>query len=176
MSTDREMRAVSGRSEALIAELEATPDAAVRNRIAELVRLLLQLHGEALARMTQALQDPGFAADQASERFAADPVVASVLMLHDLHPHDLRTRIERALDLLRASLGVQASLALVAISDEIVRIRLDLPPGGCGMPPERIRSTVEAAIRDAAPDLREIEVEAASRDRAAPSLIQLTRR
>ena len=97
-------------------------------------------------------------------------------MLHDLHPHDIRTRIERTLDLLRASLGVQAGLTLVAVSDEIVRIRIDLPPGGCGMPAERIRSTVEAAIRDAAPDLREIEVAVASRDLAASSLIQLTRR
>jgi hypothetical protein len=176
MTADRDMRAASERIETLIAELERVQDVAVRNRIEELVRLLMQLHGEALARITGALQDPGFQAGQAVERFSADPVVASVLMLHDLHPHDVRTRVERALDLLRASLGPQAGLTLVGISDETVRVRIDMAPGGCGTPAERIRTTVDAAIRDAAPDVRDVEVEAVSRPSAPPSFIQLTRR
>jgi hypothetical protein len=176
MSTDREMRAVSGRIEALIAELERVQDVAVRERIEELVRLLMQLHGEALARITGVLQNQGFEAGQAIERFSADPVVASVLMLHDLHPHDVPTRIERALDLLRASLGPHAGLTLLEATEETVRVRIDVAPGGCGTPAERVRATVDAAIRDAAPDVREVEVEAAASRETAPSLIQLTRR
>jgi hypothetical protein len=172
MSTDYEMRAVSRRIEALVAELEAVPDLAARSRIEELIRLLMLLHGESLSRMLAMIVTPDFVAEQAVERFAADPVVASVLMLHDLHPHDVRTRIERALDLLRSGLGTQVELTLLVASAETVRVRIDAAPEGYGAPLEAIRATVDAAIRDAAPDVGDIEVEAAIR----PTLIQLTRR
>ena len=175
MSTDREMRAVSGRIEALIAELEAVQDEAVRSRVEELARLLMHLHGEGLTRMLALLREPGLDDGRAVERFAADPVVASVLMLHDLHPHDVQTRIERALDLLRPSLGTQVDLTLLAVSDGIVRVRIGVAASGCGIPVDAIRTAVDAAVRDAAPDAREIEVQAVTRA-PAPSLIQLTRR
>ena len=175
MSSDREMRAVSGRIEALVAELETLQDLSVRSRIEELVRLLMQLHGEGLARLLAVLQDPEFDAGHALERFAADPVVASVLMLHDLHPHDVRTRIERALDLVRANLPDKVDVNLLGVSDGIVRLRIEAAADGCGPPVETIRAIVDAAIRDAAPDVLEVEVEAAVRPSTQP-LIQLTRR
>ena len=175
MSSDGEMRAVSGRIEALVAELETLENVSVRSRVEELVRLLLHLHGEGLARMLAVLQEPNFDAGHAVERLAADPVVASVLMLHDLHPHDIRTRIERALDLVRPNLPHGVDVTLVEVSDRIVRLRIVAAAGGCGTPIETIRATVDTAIRDAAPDVREVEVEAAVRAPAVP-LIQLTRR
>jgi hypothetical protein len=175
MSSDREMRAVSGRIEALVAGLETLEDASVRSRVEELVRLLMQLHGEGLTRMLALLQHPDVAAGRAVERFAADPVVATVLMLHDLHPDDVRTRIERALDLVRANLPHGIEVVLLEVSDRIVRLRVDAAPGGCGTPVETIRATIDAAIRDAAPDVREVAVEAVVRAPAVP-LIQLTRR
>jgi hypothetical protein len=175
MSSDREMRAVSGRIEALVAELETLEDLSVRSRVEELVRLLMQLHGEGLARMLALWRQPDFDSNSAVERFAADPVVASVLMLHDLHPHDVRTRIERALDLVRANLPRGTDVTLLEISDRIVRLRMDAAAGGCGTPVEAVRTTVDAAIRDAAPEVREVEVEVAART-SAMGLIQLTRR
>jgi Fe-S cluster biogenesis protein NfuA len=175
MSSDREMRAVSSRIEALVAELETLEDVSVRSRVEELVRLLMQLHGEGLARMLALWQQPDFDPSRAVERFAADPVVASVLMLHDLHPHDVRTRIERALDLVRTNLPHGTEVTLLEISNQIVRLRVDAAAGGCGTPADAIRTTVDAAIRDAAPEAREVEVEVAVRTSALP-LIQLTRR
>jgi hypothetical protein len=173
--TDLEMRAVSRRIEALVVELAAVQDVAVRCRIEELIRLLMQLHAEAVARMLAMMQIPGFEARDGVERFAADPVVASVLMLHDLHPHDVRTRVEKALDLLRGSLGTQVQLAVVTVNDDFVRVRVDATPGGCATPIEGIRATVDAAIRDAAPAVGSVEVEAAIAA-APPTLIQVTRR
>jgi hypothetical protein len=67
-------------------------------------------------------------------------------------------------------------MTLLAVSDESVRIRIDVAAGGCGTPLEGIRTAVDAAIRDAAPDLQQVEVEAATRGSAPPTLIQLTRR
>src|SRR5580704_8190944 len=119
MSSDREMRAVSGRIEALVAELEILEDVSVRSRV------------EGLARMLALWRQPDFDASRAIERCAADPVVASVLMLHDLHPHDVPTRIERALDLVRANLPHGTDVTLLEISDRLVRLRVDAAAGGC---------------------------------------------
>jgi hypothetical protein len=117
-----------------------------------------------------------FGLDRAlSAPFAGDPVVASLPMLHDLHPHDLRTRVEQAAGLLRAGLGNQVDLRLIEIRREIVRVRVEVAPSGCGTPLERIRTTVDAAIRQATPDVDEVQVEAAIRA-SEPPLIQLMRR
>jgi len=175
MSSDREMRAVSGRIEALVAELETLEDLSVRSRVEELVRLLMQLHGEGLARMLALWQQPDFDASRAVERFAADPIVASVLMLHDLHPHDVRTRIERALDLVRVNLPDGTDVTPLEVNDRTVRLRIDAAAGGCGTPVETIRTAVQAAIRDAAPEVGEVDVEVAVHTSLLP-LIQLTRR
>jgi Fe-S cluster biogenesis protein NfuA len=175
MSIDQEMRSVSARIEALVAELETLPDPAVRSRVEELVRLLLRLHGEGLARMLAVLSDQHQAAHPAIERFTADPLVASLLMLHDLHPHDLPTRIAKALDILRPTLGTQAGLTLLGVNDEAVRVRLDVAAGGCGNSLESIRAAVATAIRDAAPDVREVDVETTVRS-AEPAFIQISPR
>ena len=42
------------------------------------------------------------------DRLLADPLVESLLLLHDLHPLDVDTRIQRALDRVRPYLGSHA--------------------------------------------------------------------
>jgi Fe-S cluster biogenesis protein NfuA len=174
MSADHEMRAVSARIEALVADLEALPDIGVRSRVEELVRLLLRLQSEGLARMLAVLEDRNLGPGEALERFAADPVVASLLMLHDLHPHNLPTRIGKALELLRPNLGARAELTLLEVSDHLVRVRLEVAPSGCGTPDPALRAAVDAAIRDAVPDVRQVEVEVVTRA-PAPAIIQIVR-
>jgi Fe-S cluster biogenesis protein NfuA len=175
MPNDQEMRTVSARIEALIVELETLSDPDVRSRVEELVRLLLRFHGEGLARMLRVLDDQNQTAGQAVERCAADPVVASLLMLHDLHPHDLQTRVAKALDILQPAIGAQAGLTLLTATPEAVRVRLDVATGGCGASLESLRAAVDAAIRDAAPDVSEVDVETAARAPEA-ALLQISRR
>jgi hypothetical protein len=69
------------RVEALVAELEAVRDEAVREKARALVQAVLDVHGEGLRRLL-ALAGP----DSAARFAAADELVGSLLLLHDLHP------------------------------------------------------------------------------------------
>lgn len=71
------------RIEALTEALEASPDVHARECAKELVHLVLEFHGSGLKRVVEILRD---APHLVSERVAADPVIASLLALHDLLP------------------------------------------------------------------------------------------
>lgn len=103
----------------------------------ELAQALLDLYGEGLTRIMAA------ADDDLAARLADDDVVAHLLLLHDLHPVDVRTRVEEALR------GTGAEL--VAVEGDLVRLRLD----GCHCS----AGTVERAVRDAAPEIEQVEIE-----------------
>ena len=74
----------------------------------ELVRLLLGLYGDGLGHIMEALAAEGAAGLKIRDRLLADPLVESLLLLHDLHPLDVDARIQRALDRVRPYLGSHA--------------------------------------------------------------------
>jgi hypothetical protein len=73
--------AFNARVEALTHELETSADVAAREHAKDLVALVLDFHRAGLERILEALGEDR----QASERLVADPVVGSLLALHDLH-------------------------------------------------------------------------------------------
>ena len=66
----------------------------------QLVREVVGLYGAGLQRIMALSEDPG-----AAERLATDDLVASLLLVHGLHPHDTRRRVSDALDRVRPYLG-----------------------------------------------------------------------
>ncbi|MFI6173959.1 hypothetical protein ACIA8R_00270 [Nonomuraea sp. NPDC051191] len=108
----------------------------------ELAQALLDLYGEGLTRIMAA------ADDELAARLAADDVVAHLLLLHDLHPIDVRTRVEDALR------GTGAEV--VAVEGDLVRLRLgdDGEGGGGGGSADAVRR----AVRDAAPEVEQVEI------------------
>src|ERR1700748_1730847 len=62
-------------------------------------REVVGLYGAGLDRIIQ-LGDPDL-----SERLATDDLVASLLLVHGLHPHDVHRRVSEALDPVRAYPG-----------------------------------------------------------------------
>lgn len=108
----------------------------------ELVRQLTDLYGDGLGRVVTALRE--HAPDLLAE-IAADDVVTNLLVLHDLHPLDVAARVRRALDRVGGDVGY------LGLDGGVVRVWLG---GGCSSVP---RATVEAAARDAAPELTGVE-------------------
>ncbi|MEU1390303.1 MULTISPECIES: hypothetical protein [unclassified Nonomuraea] len=104
----------------------------------ELAQALLDLYGEGLTRIMAA------ADDDLAARLAADDVVAHLLLLHDLHPIDVRTRVE---DALRGT-GVE----VIAVEGDLVRLRLADGDGGSSA------DAVRRAVRDAAPEVEQVEI------------------
>ncbi|MER6510946.1 hypothetical protein AB0C33_24650 [Nonomuraea sp. NPDC048881] len=103
----------------------------------ELAQALLDLYGEGLTRIMAA------ADDDLAARLAADDVVAHLLLLHDLHPIDVRTRVEDALR------GTAAEV--IAVEGDLVRLRLPDDDGSSA-------DAVRRAVRDAAPEVEQVEI------------------
>jgi Fe-S cluster biogenesis protein NfuA len=90
--------------------------------------------------------------------FVNEPLVKSVLMLHGLHPESAEARLLAALEKLQPKVQrYGAELTLIAISDESVKVSLDVR-GHCGSTLDTLKSMIERELLDAAADL-EIVVE-----------------
>src|SRR5262249_15026007 len=115
----------------------------------ELVRLLMQLYGAGLERILEIVKGSEYA-----NRFADDKLVASLLLLHDLHPVDADTRLRNMLERLEGSFG--SHFLLECIENNIARIRVEkngkpLPPG--------IGEVIERAALGVAPELEGVQIE-----------------
>jgi hypothetical protein len=148
-------RETGTRVEALIAELRfgCGPDAAIVAE--ELVTCLVDLYGTGLETIVRTIADD----PRLQALLIADPLVESLLLVHDLHPLDASTRVRRALG--RLGVGTE----FLGIDDTgVAHIRLGK---GCGA----TAGDVEQAVTDAAPDIAGVRFA----PREAP-LLQITRR
>ena len=170
---DRAARERVARVEALLAEIETLPDPAARERAIEVVQALLDVYGEGLARIVAhiAATDDGTLAGALS----GDELVAHLLLLHDLHPVALETRVRSALDEVRPYLESHGGdVELLGVDEGIVRLRLEGSCNGCPSSAVTLKLAIEEAIHKAAPDVESIEAEgAAEAAPPAPQLLQL---
>jgi hypothetical protein len=134
----------------------ADPDAAARGR--ELAQLLMSLYGAGLSRVIEILREEGPAAENAIEQLAADPLVSSLLTLHDLHPYPAADRIARALSALQQALPAGSTLRLVSCAPPRARVQVTLAYS-TPVAPEGLRQAIERAMGDAAPEITTIDID-----------------
>jgi Fe-S cluster biogenesis protein NfuA len=164
-----DLRSAGERIETLL-DAAAVHGAAARARAEELVRLVTDLYGAGLERLLEILHLAGRLDAKVLAAIAEDDLVASLLLVHGLHPYDLPTRVEDALETVRPGLhsqGVDVELAAVE-PDGAVRLRLTGAPGGCGS--AALREAVVSTVEAAAPDATAVHVEVAG----GPSLIPVS--
>jgi Fe-S cluster biogenesis protein NfuA/nitrite reductase/ring-hydroxylating ferredoxin subunit len=167
MSQEKDLRAAGDRIEALLQELGAAADPRVRAKAEELVRLLMELYGSALARILETVDNTD-SADAILDRLATDDLVASLLVLHGLHPLNVETRIARALDRVRPYLGSHGGdVKLLGVTEGVVHLRLEGSCHGCPSSTVTMKLAIERAIEEAAPEVVRIEVEGASSSASA---------
>jgi Fe-S cluster biogenesis protein NfuA len=155
----RSLRAVGDRIEAMLAELKTITDPRARRTAEELVRLLLELYGGGIERMMEIVDESPLGGDLFA-RFAADDLVASLMLLHGLHPEDAEVRIARALDKVRPFLASHGGgVTVLGIADGVIRLRLEGSCHGCQSSTVTMKLAIEKAIEEAAPELVGIEVE-----------------
>jgi Fe-S cluster biogenesis protein NfuA/nitrite reductase/ring-hydroxylating ferredoxin subunit len=162
MPQGKNLRKAGDRIEGLLQEFGAVADPRVRSNAEELVRLLMELYGSALARMMEVIGDTG-SANEIFDRLGADDLVASLLVLHGLHPLGAETRIVRALDRVRPYLGSHGGdVKLLGIEEGIVHLRLEGTCHGCPSSTLTMKLAIEKAIDEAAPEVVRVEVEGVS--------------
>jgi Fe-S cluster biogenesis protein NfuA/nitrite reductase/ring-hydroxylating ferredoxin subunit len=170
LDDDTQWRTAGDRIQILL-DASAGSGTVVRERTEQLAGELTDLYGAALERIV------AIAARSAPElisQFAADELVASLMLVHDLHPHGVERRIEDALDGVRPYLGSHGgdvTLLEVVDDSEGMTVRLQFA-GSCKSCPSSavtLEFAVEDAVRAAAPEITSIEVVAAEQESTSSS-------
>jgi len=142
--------------EKLVQRAESLTDPQARSIAVDLLQAVLEFHAAGLERV-MAMAAASKDGDALIERIATDDLAGSMLLLHDLHPDDLETRINRAVQKLQemfVSLG--AKLSLLAIEPGTVRLRFDSSRTWAGAP---VKGSIENAIYQAAPEIETVLID-----------------
>ena len=144
--------------ERLIQEVEAITEPDLREKIVTLVQSLLGFHAAGIERLMQIITAEGESSGALLDKLAGDRLVGSLLLLYGVHPLSLESRVEQAIDRLRSNPTLNAgAVELVGISDQVVRLRLLQDQQRCHSSKQMLRTAIEDALYEAAPDLDEIQ-------------------
>lgn len=155
----REFSRRSDRIEELVRRIENASDPALRAVAQELLQAVIELHGVALERILAeiaALPDGSNALSQ----IASDELVSGVLSLHGINPISVETRIAAAIESTQPYLKSHGGeVELASIEEGTVHLRLKGACGSCSSSAETMKSTIERAIYDAAPEVASVIAE-----------------
>lgn len=165
------LRETSARIDEVLDELGQSALPPVMERVEELLRSVMTLYGAGLDRALEIAHEAG--GMELVRRFADDEVVGNLLVLHDLHPDDVLTRVQTALDQVRPYLGSHAGgVQLLGVdSDGVAHLQLEGSCDGCASSALTVQSAIEDAILAAAPDV--VAVEAEGMVEPGPALLQI---
>src|SRR5438045_651464 len=170
MAAGDDAQAAGERIEALLSALRSQAGPQVAATAEELVSCLVELYGAGLAKITEIVGQDG---PELMAKLVADPLVESLLLVHDLHPLDTSTRVRRAVEEVLPQLGSHAGDVEYLGLDESGVLRLRLEQRGCSA--ETVRELISKAVTGAAPEAAGVVVEVVQPP-AEPTLLQITKR
>lgn len=153
-----DLRAIGDRIAQLLDELQRSADPRSRQVAEDALRLVTDVYGAALERVLALATEH---APALIGRLADDEIVASVLLVHGLHPADLTTRVHRGLAAVRPLLaqhGGDVELVDVDPGAGAVLLRLLGSCDGCPSSAITLQLAVETAVLEAAPEVTRIDV------------------
>ena len=159
MPEPQNLRAAGDRIEQALDELHSTADPRTINLAEEVLRLVTELYGAGFSRV---IELAGERAPGVLTAFVDDELVASLLLVHGLHPESLDNRLEAALESVRPFLAQHGGdVELLGIDEDLgaVKLRLLGSCDGCPSSASTLRGAVEVAIVEAAPEIVRIVVE-----------------
>lgn len=168
MADNKEFQQQAERINSLVNSVSHIQDATARATTLELLQEVMALHASVLDRMLDLASqagDPGLAL---IEQYAQDPLISGLLVLYDLHPESLETRVARALDAVRPFLQAHGGdVELLHLRDGVVNVRLTANGSGCAGSTASLKAAVEQAISEAAPEVATVIAEGATPQPAA---------
>ena len=162
-SAPDEPDALMERVQRLSAEVDRIRDPAARESAQDLLAAVMDLYGEGLHRIVEALEEAGAAGAPIRERISEDGVVASLMLIHDLYPVSLETRVLEALESVRPYMESHGgNVTLVNLDEGVARLKLEGSCDGCPASASTLELAIKQALDEAAPDLAGLEVEGVS--------------
>jgi hypothetical protein len=163
VDSEKEFQEKMRRLGTLVGEIDRVPGGGSKVAARELVQLLMEVHRSGLERIMELVFQTGSESGSSGaaiiDRLGQDPIVRNLLLLYSLHPDDLETRVLRALDLARARLRkFDSRVDLISLHEGAVQLRLHTLGHARGSTIKDLRSIVEGAIYDLAPDLLSLTI------------------
>jgi len=144
----------------LVQRVSALEDQEARGAALDLLQSSMDLHGAALSRMVEVLSQSGESGRTVLAKLGSDPLMCGLLVLYGVHPLTLEQRVRRALERLSPQLRKQnASVELIGLDETVARLRIEGSGHGCGSSLEAVKSLVQQAVLEAAPEVVEVVVE-----------------
>lgn len=176
MSDAAQLEAESARIAQLLDEIRELVALPAWQRVEDLLRRVVALYGAGLAHALEHARASGAEPAALDARLCDDELLASLLVLHGLHPLPAEARIRRALGLVREQLDLREDqLALVEIADGVARLAATDDLGGGAMAPSVAEGVIRRVLEAAAPELRGVTIAGLAPPRD-PSLVQIRRR
>jgi Fe-S cluster biogenesis protein NfuA/nitrite reductase/ring-hydroxylating ferredoxin subunit len=156
-----------GRVQELQSRLESVEDPQARELAEELVSAVVQMYGAGLERILHSLLAGGEEGERLALELAEDPRVATLLLIHDLHPVGLEERVQRALEHVRPYMESHGgNVELLSLNEGVARISLRGSCSDCAASSVTLELAIKQALEEAAPDLEGLEVEGVAPDTA----------
>src|ERR1700733_13325750 len=149
-----------GRVEELQAALETCGESVPRGLAEELVSAVAQMYGAGLEQIVGSVSEAGPQGEQIAASLLDDPLVATLLLIHDLHPVSLEQRVQQALGSDRPYMESHGgNVELLSLEHGVARIHLRGSCSDCSASSVTLELAIKQALEEAGPDLEGLEVE-----------------
>ncbi len=143
----------------LIAQFDRMAESSQKSAGKELVRLLMDVHGQGLERMLEVIFESRESGSALIDRLGNDEVAGGLLLLYSLHPDAFETRVQTAIERIRARLRkLSCAIELLSIEDAVVRVLLTKGGHSCGSSIRELQDIVEGGMYELAPDIAALEI------------------
>jgi hypothetical protein len=145
----------------LMTQFDQMPENPQKTACKQLLQLLMDVHGAGLDRMMEIVFENDAAGPAIIDKLGQDSITSALLLLYSLHPDDLETRVNRAVERMRPRLRkVSYGVDLAHIDERAVEIRVTSTSSGhtCGSTARDVRAIVEEGVYELAPDVTSLEI------------------
>lgn len=157
---DRDVRQLVAQAEGLLHKVEALEEGAAKSIAVETIQVLFELYGEGLARILN--RAVPFDSSGLLKSYKEDELISHLLLMHDLHPDPIETRLQQALDEVRPYMESHGgNVELLGVEAGVAHLRLVGSCHGCLASSTTMKLAVEKAVHKFAPDLLAIEADGA---------------
>jgi Fe-S cluster biogenesis protein NfuA len=149
------------RIQELLHGIEELPDPRARDLAEECLRSLLELYGDALARILGLCDQAGPAGGPLREALVQDKLISSLLLIHGLHPRPLEERLREALEKVRPYMQSHGgNVELAKLEDGIAHLRFHGACQSCRSSAVTMELAIRRAVEETCPDLLGLELDA----------------
>jgi Fe-S cluster biogenesis protein NfuA/nitrite reductase/ring-hydroxylating ferredoxin subunit len=155
-----ELNRVGRRIQELIETVNEVTDPSSRAILEECLESLLSFYGRGLERILELVEEAGPEGRKVYDSLINDGAVRGLLLIHNLHPVSLETRLLEALDKIRPYMESHGgNVELLSLDSDVAKLRLQGHCKSCPSSAVTMELAIRSAIEEACPDLMGFEVE-----------------